>query len=669
MNFFSEQDEARRNTKWLVVFFILAVITLIIITNILVAVCLWFMDGQLTNSSWAASLAIDTHNASQHPSLLHFFNGAGFVKVGLWVCGTIGCVIIFKWLQLRAGGKKVAESLGGSRINTNTNDSDEKRVLNVVEEMALASGMPVPSVYVLKNEKGINAFAAGHTPADAVIGITQGALDQFDRDQLQGVVAHEFSHILNGDMRLNLHLIAMLSGIVFIANVGRMIMHAGGGGYGRCGSRRSGDARVMFAGIGLLIIGWLGSFFASLIKAAISRQREFLADASAVQFTRNPDGIADALKIIGGYKNGSRVFSTKAIETSHLFLSNAVGIHSMFATHPPLELRIAKLQPQWNGEMISRAVKVVERPQPKFKKNPESFQQDQNIKRQQQAAMAATAGAAFVINNKRKRQSMADADFSYNTKTDDSYQETISTIDELVQQARDPFGASALVYSLLLSSDKHVQEKQLNYIQANQIPGLVLQTLDLFSKIIHIQEEQRLLLLEATLPALKMMSATQYKNFKKTLLLLMRADYQFELFEWCLFHIVRHYLAPEFESTRTSKISHYNISSISADFKVILSALAHHGHDSSENAYKAFNYGKNTSELYNIAIMDKANIQIDNLSKAASKLSHCTPLLKPKLLKGLAACAAYDKKITSQEKEIITALAAIMNCPMPRLVI
>src|SRR5262249_2273093 len=193
---------------------------------------------------------------------------------------------------------------------------DLRKLLNVVEEMSIASGVPMPEVYLMPDEKGINAFAAGTAPDNAVIGVTEGCVRHLKRDELQGVIGHEFSHILNGDMRLNMRLIGVVFGLLCIMLVGRVMLDA----FIRGGSPRSSSARnanpppIFLLAIGLIVIGWPGAFFGRLIQAAVSRQREFLADASAVQFTRNPLGLAGALKKIGGLAYGSRLDSAHAAE-------------------------------------------------------------------------------------------------------------------------------------------------------------------------------------------------------------------------------------------------------------------------------------------------------------------------------------------------------------------
>ncbi|MGK0442086.1 MAG: Zn-dependent protease with chaperone function [Pseudohongiellaceae bacterium] len=659
MNFFSEQDQARRNTKWLVVLFMAAVIALIIVTNVLVAVTFWVMDGQMEDYSHAAELL----QHSDATGLAVYFNWQNFGKISLAVCGVLGCVMGFKWLQLSGGGKRVAESLGGRRINPNTDNANEKRVLNVVEEMALASGMPVPAVYLLQGEKGINAFAAGKTPSDAVIGVTQGAVEQFDREQLQGVVAHEFSHILNGDMRLNLQMITLLSGILFVGSVGELLMRSGGGHRSYHSTRRSGNAKVMALGLAFLVIGWLGSFFGGLIKAAVSREREFLADASAVQFTRNPQGIADALKIIGGYSGSSRVFSSNANETSHMFIAEALGSWASFDTHPPLDKRIRKIEPRWNGQMISRVMRVE---QPKASGSAIHGVKD----RKAQAAMAAVAAAAHVASNKAAAANgvgqRPDAAFTV-TAVAMAEQQIKGIPQGLKKLAQEPLGASSLVYSLLLDADEAICQQQMSYISATQVQGLGLLCQHIKNDVAGLDGALRLPLLALAMPALKMMSAPQYKQFKKTLLLMIRADKKFEIFEWSLFQLVRHYLDAEFEKVKSSKPQYKQVKQVANEYALVLSALTRFGHDDDQDMQRAFSRAANTAGLYNIELMNKERCGMDDFIKAVNKLANCYPLLKPKLLKGFADCVKHDGEIKPIEKEVIAAIAAVMDCPQPLL--
>src|SRR5688572_22250190 len=280
MNFFERQAAARRTSSRLVVLFALAVAGIV-----------FAIDA-------AAFLAYGA-GADAEPGEI----GALLVFTTLLTLGVIGLGSLYRVASLRGGGEPVALQLGGTPVPEDTTDFNLRRLRNVVEEIAIASGVPVPRIYVLEHEQAINAFAAGYSPADAVVAVTRGALDRLNRDELQGVIAHEFSHILNGDMRLNVRLIGVLFGILVLAIIGRKVLQ-----FGRIGGRDNrGAAAVLLAALVAMAIGYIGLFFGRMIKAGVSRSRETMADASAVQFTRQTRGLAGALKKIGGLGEGSRL--------------------------------------------------------------------------------------------------------------------------------------------------------------------------------------------------------------------------------------------------------------------------------------------------------------------------------------------------------------------------
>ena len=332
MDFFESQDSARRNTGRLILLFGLAVISLILITNFLVMLIFGFLSTEMTSvgalTPWQ-------------------FNWQVFAMVGALVAAVIILGSLYKIVSLSGGGARVAEMMNGRLLVAGTGDLFERRLMNVVEEMAIASGTPVPPVYVLE-EAGINAFAAGYSPSDAVIGVTRGAIETLNREQLQGVIAHEFNHILHGDMRINIRLIGILHGIMVLGIIGYYLMR---GSSVRSRSKDSGG--VVMLGLGLLVIGYVGTFFGNLIKAAVSRQREFFADASAVQFTRNPQGIATALMRIGQHSQRSYMMHPSSPEISHALFEESThsALSGLYATHPPLEKRISAILPDWDGSM------------------------------------------------------------------------------------------------------------------------------------------------------------------------------------------------------------------------------------------------------------------------------------------------------------------------------
>ena len=328
MNFFEHQQAARRTTSRLIGLFVLAVLAIVIAVDlaVLVVVGSRTADPQVLT----ATLAMAT----------------------LLTLGLIGLGSLYRVAMLSGGGgDSIALQLGGVPVPERSDDLQYRRLRNVVEEMAIAAGVPMPRLYVLEHEAGINAFAAGWSPSDAAVGVTRGALERLNRDELQAVVAHEFSHILNGDMRLNLRLIGVLFGILMLALVGQKILE-----HGRWSSREKGAGAVMGLALAAMLIGYVGLFFGRLIKAGVSRSREFLADAAAVQFTRQSAGLAGALKKIGGLSAGAKLnHAGEAEEVSHMLFGDGVGFDGMrfgdwFATHPPLVERIRALDPSFRAD-------------------------------------------------------------------------------------------------------------------------------------------------------------------------------------------------------------------------------------------------------------------------------------------------------------------------------
>ncbi len=643
MDFYAAQDLARRNSRWLLLAFIIAVLVLIGITNVLVAGVVFFSDFRQTSGQ----LDLGAFKAA--------FSWERFGFISFAVTSTVFVVVLFKWAQLSAGGKVVAEHLGGERILPHTENREQRRCLNVVEEMALAAGLPVPPVYLLPTERGINAFAAGTSPADAVIGITQGSLDRFNREQLQGVVAHEYSHILNGDMRLNIRLAALLKGITFIGDVGEVIL--------RGGSRRnrrysSADVKISYptivAGLGLYLVGLLGGIFAGLIKAAVSRQREHLADASAVQFTRNPKGVADALKVIGGHIPGSVIVEVHANELSHIFFGQ-IGSPLLlwFKTHPPLPERIRRIEPDWDGQYIHPD------PEEAYK----GTQADQ-LRREQHERAAGVATAAVIAG--AVMGGAEDAEFSPAPPVEEPAENPAAAMPtSLSDQAHDPFGSHAVALGLLLAAEADVRENQYQLIEASGVRGLATTTRQLYPEIEALPRDMRLSLLELSLPALKCMSPPQYKTFKETMLKVTRADNKVDLYEWCLYQVVRHYLDPEFIQVTPSKPRHRKPVHVRQSFRTVVSVLAWHGHDNDEDREAAFTRGVESVGLYNLNLRPLEECSVAEFSKAVNQLADCYPLLKPRLLKGMAKCAALDGELLPREVEILVAVAAVMDCPVP----
>ncbi|RUO24806.1 M48 family metallopeptidase [Aliidiomarina maris] len=618
MNFFHHQDIARRNTRLLGLLFSLAVILLVSLVALLVS---FFMGGvqyqqgpgYQTSTEWA----------------LHWDVIVASAGVAMSV---IGFAVLYKWVVLRPGGKVVAEHLGGRRLSPNSQDPLERKVLNVVEEMAIAANMPVPPVYMLDREPAINAFAAGYSPRDAVIGITRGCAEKLNRAQLQGVVAHEIAHILNGDMRLNIRIIAILNGILFISHAGYLLLRFGALG----GGRRDGkNAALPLLGLGLLVLGAIGVLFGNIIKAAVSRQREFLADASAAQFTREPEALSGALQQIGvaqgrgkGGRSGSEIESPNADEAAHLFFGQAVNkFMSVMATHPPLEERIRRLEPSWDGKY--KANPVASNEESSQNKNPQA-----EHRARQESFVRTLAGLAA----------------------------SIDLPDKVVADARDPEHAKALVLALLLSDDDATRDAQLNLLQSTLTPDQYDDVVAHVSEVKALPLEQQLPLTELMMPALKMMNAQAANNFLQLMQRLIDVDAQVSLFEWCLYQVIWRYLQGE-HARKDLNIRQYK-SRRRHDAQLSLSVLAHFG--SPQAPEHAFEQGAEHFAM-GMQLYPSDQLNFSDLSASLSRIDQWNALEKERLVKAWVGCASADGNINPIEQKLLFTLCACIGEPLPEL--
>jgi Zn-dependent protease with chaperone function len=640
-NFFENQDTARRNTKRLVVLFCLAVVA---IAGMLYLLAVLLTGVERTDPITGQTLISPVW---WQPDL-----AAG---VAIATAIVVGGGSLYKIAQLRSGGSVVAEALGGALIPQATRDPDERRLLNVVEEMAIASGIPTPPVYLLRQEEGINAFAAGFGPSDAVIGVTRGCVQQLSRDELQGVIAHEFSHILSGDMGLNIRLMGVLHGILIIGIIGYFLLrssfYAGSGR--RSNSRDNSGIAMLAAGVGLMIIGFLGTFFGSLIKASVSRQREFLADASAVQFTRNPAGIAGALKRIAGYDEGSILASPNAPEASHLFFSQGLrgGLQMLFATHPPLEERIRRLDPSW------RPRAAPERGLPT------------------REAVVGTAGFAAGGPAPESAYRGAREDGSAIEQVGQPSPAHIDYAADLVRRlpapvrdaARDPYGARAVIYALLINREDAPRERQLEQLTRFGEAGIERETLRLLPTAESLEARYRLPLIDIALASLHALSHAQYRAFKNNLNALVAADEKIELFEWVLQRMVVTHLRPHFERVKPPRIRKIPPRNLAGPCAVAVSILAHAGNPSEAEVRAAFGSGAAQLSDIEVALLPRERAGLRELDRALELLAQADPATRQQILAACAACIAADQKVTEAEGELLRAIADGISCPMPPL--
>ncbi|MDF4591424.1 M48 family metallopeptidase [Vibrio parahaemolyticus] len=615
MDFFHHQDTARQRTGLLVMLFTLAVLAITGLVSVMSIGIYFYFTGEPFTTQSIISYC-----------LLSF--------VGVLLVVSISSFIRLSELNAN-GGRGVAESIGGKLISTDTSNAKHRQLLNVVEEMSIASGIPVPPVYVMAEEHGINAFAAGMSIDDAVIGVTQGALDAFSRDELQGVIAHEFSHILNGDMRLNTRLIGALFGITCIAHFGHLILDNSNST--RHVSRSSSDSNKGFAVIILiaivcLVLGWLGTLFGNMIKAAISRQREFLADASAVQFTRNDQGIAGALKKIGSNVQGSTLNTKASDEMSHMMFgqSKLSGFSSLFATHPPLDERIRRIEPNWDGIYAQH-----------------SHAQSTAFDNEQVSGFAVGGG------------SPASQSASPSEQLSETGQQLISQLPpELVDIAREPYSARFIAFALIFDGSDIQREMIKSYVPlASQ--STLLPWLD-YDLPLHL----RFPLLELALPALKSLSEAQKISLCKVLRELSETDNQYSLAEWCVINLLEKQLLASFGFIK----QHKTLKQLEESVFWLLRELAWVSHSQADKAQRAYHCALAHLGFPEVKL-EPANSNW-HLSRAALEL---LLQLKPKdrriFVKACRIAIESDGEITVAEGELYRVIACFLEVPEPPLTI
>jgi len=531
MDFYDRQDRARKTSRRLILLFIAALVVLVAVLDLVLVLAVNSLNGETLALRWP-----DANWFAENARQLVFFS--------LAVIAFISIASLARTLSLRQGGATVARALGGVPVDPSTRDPDKRRLYNVVEEMAIASGMPVPDVFVLEKEPGINAFAAGHSPADAAVAVTRGALEALDRSQLQGVIAHEFSHITHGDMRLNLRLVGLLFGILVIALIGRGILR--GMRYSRIRSsddRSSGVVVVaLVAGLALLLVGYIGLFFGRLIQAAVSRQREFLADASAVQFTRDPSGLAGALKKIGGFADGTALIAADPEQYGHmLFGSGRRRAGGWLATHPPLAERIRLLDPAF------RATAGRVPPTPAGEKTQESSgaapASEPTIALSDfPLRSAATAAEIFGL---ARHAAAPDA-----TSLGAAAAIRAAIPPALAAAARSPDQALQILLALLLDRDPTVRERQSSILTENLDDNAMHGVRRGAALLEGIPPDLKLPIAEICLPALRRYPVRRIQGFSALVRQLAKADDTIDAFEFALMKLVDGFCADLLDSGR-----------------------------------------------------------------------------------------------------------------------
>jgi Zn-dependent protease with chaperone function len=628
MDFFSSQDVAKRNTTKLIVLFALAVISMVVLVNLAVMIGLGLFNlesGDQVQIDWPI-----------------------FFAVGFGVVTLIGLGSLYKINSLSGGGDKIAQQMNGEIVFSDSSDIKRKRLHNIVEEMAIASGVPVPSVYIIRGS-GINAFAAGHSYSDAVIGVSSGAMEQLTRDELQGVIAHEFSHILNGDMRINIRLIGVLHGILLLGMIGSYLLRL------TPRSRNSkGGAGFVVMGIGLVVVGYSGTFFGNLIKAAANRQREYLADSAAVQFTRNPDGIAGALIRIGSTKNGSLINKAGVEEISHALFSQ--GLTSLFATHPPLKKRIKRILPVWDGTFTPLSATPTPQAETKSKQTTKDRLSKKDI------GMVAAVGAAVIQGRKIVDQvgRLSQDNLAYARQFIDTLPK------KLMQAIHTPYGAQALLYSIVLDRDENERRKQLLYLEATLDHGTYSEITGLTTLVASLKSSQRLPVVDLALPSLRQLSSNQYQRFKKNLMALIVADKKIDFFEWVLQKVVIHHLDGTFNNGTRTITKEPSIRRAGEAGAIVLSIFLNNMKQGGLSRQEVVaQILLNTGWIETKKLHNKEKVSLKELDAALDDLVELKPRFKKMLLEACATVVMADNQVLTQETELLRAVASSLNCPMP----
>lgn len=626
MNFFEAQERARKSSRLLVWWFVLAVIGVILVIY-LCAIVAWQMNRSNPEGIYVVTKL--SHLTWWDP--------------GLFLCTTVitGSVILTgsltKLSQLSGGGNIVAKNLGGRAVEPDTTNLYERRLLNVVEEMAIASGVPIPEVWIMDDESGINAFAAGTDPANAVVAVTRGTLERLNRAELQGVIAHEFSHILNGDMKLNIRLMGWIFGLVMISVVGRFLMESIRHFRGSRDSKNSGGLilALLVGGLILWLVGSVGVLFARMIQAAISRQREFLADASAVQFTRLPDGIAGALKKIGGFPEHGRIKAPAAAEARHMFFAGS-SLNSLMATHPPLEQRIKAIDPSWNGTMLEA--------------NP----------------------------IKSKQEFYGAMGFAGQGEEDVVSDSTVSMVEELelaeVSKTHELVGneggalskdhAKSLLLGLLVAPNESgfqiakdvLSSRGYDVSQISQVTGWS-------EKMVSKSSVEKLTMVDLSLAWLRRMSADEAREFVATTQLLIEADGQIDMFEFMLQQVIRRHVEIGLGLVSVPAMKFRKLADIEVEMMNVLSAFGKvsGGEGVLEKAFQE--YREHTGqEPY------QTEVGLNQVAEALGRMNASTPLVKQQILRLCTLVVIADGKVNDAETELLRATAEAIGAPIPALV-
>ncbi|WP_251359083.1 M48 family metallopeptidase [Kangiella sp. TOML190] len=646
MDFFEHQEAARRKTKLLVFYFTVAVILIVTALNL---VAFLVLSGVSSTSSVA-----------QPPSLAQWPKQPAFAYITLATLGLIGLGSLFRWFQLRGGGKSLARMVGAREVLPDTNDRLERRFINVVEEMAIASGMPVPTLFIMDEEEAINAFVAGQESSDTIMVVTRGALEQLTRQELQGVVAHEFSHIFNADMKINVRLISILAGILILGQAGYFVMRSLRYGNVRSSNNKEGGgliAVVIVVGISMYIIGSIGLFFGRLIKAAISRQREFLADASAVQYARDNQGLAGAFIKIGA--QSSLLENRYAEETSHMCIAQPIKLNfSGLATHPPLHERLDAIMPEWQDfqHQQERKAERIQQREIAAEERRQAQESKQGFEKFGGTNVLAGMGALIdtVGNPTTLHLHAANA--------------LLMAMPEVLRTAAHNHHASShamyLVFALLICDDDQQETQALDLISDAYGEDSRQAVIELATYITKDKRYLRLAIIDIAIPSLRRLSKTERTNFLNLLKQIIHLDKSVTQFEYVLYSLVRKSLQSA-TAKQSRKINRFN--KVEKEIQLILSAMVDASGNQEDKKSQLFKNLMSGFTSKDFPLLPN-QFEAESFHLALLKLNQLTPMLKKPLLNAFEEAIKDDGVINVEEVELLRAVAECLDCPLPPFV-
>lgn len=642
MDFFGRQDLSRRKTKILLVYFGLAVVLIVLSINLVFA-------------SISFDMAAGSHVIFQSPLRPEYWQSVQCLIVSLATIGVIMLGNLLVYFEIRGGGAAVAEYAGASRVDFSSNDPLIKRYINVVEEMSIASGVVMPMLFVQKNEQGINAFVAGIRPENTAMVVTQGALEKLNRDELQAVAGHEFSHVFHGDMRLNVRLIGIIYGITMIGEFGRVIVRGISQTRHRSSNRERGGGIVVVAlvvGAALFCIGYIGLFFGRLIRASVSRQREFLADASSVQYTRNKQGIASALTTILYDSAGSHLTSKKAEDIAHMCFGESVALRGLFATHPPLKERINVISPGFLAQYKINKRKLLNTEADTVSQQPDNSY----------ISSFTTAGSDNTLtDSKRLVESVGEPQPEHL----DLARSLLNVIpDALHLAAYHSEGARALIYAMILAANNNRVPEYFRQIETQDSAENARLTESYCQEFIASSPAIRLPLIELCVPLLRELSDEEKNKFNRLCIRLSALDKKTSLFEFVIITIIQASLTDVYKNAKN--IEYRSVKQVESSLSRVLSVLIQAGRNAEpEELYKRLMSRFKHTELTIIPLSD---CKVSQLSTDLAELSRLRPAIRRNILEAFVDSILVDEKVLPIEAELLRAICMVIDCPMPPVI-